>query len=281
MNLLFFDKPMTTHALQNLSIAFVGGGNMATAIVGGLVAVNASDDLKLNLLVIDPNTDKEAHFTEQGVKFTTPDNMACIAEYDVVVLAVKPQVIADIAPTLAPYVGNALVISILAGVPVERLSALLGVERIVRCMPNLPASVGQGATGLFANVPQTDKDKADAVMASVGVTVWVGDENLLHAVTAVAGSAPAYFFYALEAMIEEAVVMGLSPADAHKLAVQSMIGAGQLAKGGDPATLRSQVTSKGGTTAAALAVLDDKQVDTAFKLAMVACVKRSQELAQS
>ena len=281
MNLLFFDKPMTTHALQNLSIAFVGGGNMATAIIGGLVAVNASDDLKLNLLVIDPNTDKEAHFTKQGVKFTTPDNMACIAEYDVVVLAVKPQVIADIAPTLAPYVGNALVISILAGVPVERLSALLGVERIVRCMPNLPASVGQGATGLFANVSQTDKDKADAVMASVGVTVWVGDENLLHAVTAVAGSAPAYFFYALEAMIEEAVVMGLSPADAHKLAVQSMIGAGQLAKKGDPATLRSQVTSKGGTTAAALAVLDDKQVDTAFKLAMVACVKRSQELANS
>lgn len=272
---------MTTHALQNLSIAFVGGGNMATAIIGGLVAVNASDDLKLNLLVIDPNTNKEAHFTEQGVKFTTPDNMACIAEYDVVVLAVKPQVIADIAPTLAPYVGNALVISILAGVPVERLSALLGVERIVRCMPNLPASVGQGATGLFANVPQTDKDKADAVMVSVGVTVWVGDENLLHAVTAVAGSAPAYFFYALEAMIEEAVVMGLPPADAHKLAVQSMIGAGQLAKGGDPATLRSQVTSKGGTTAAALAVLDDKQVDTAFKMAMVACVKRSQELAQS
>lgn len=272
---------MTTHALQNTAITFIGGGNMANAIIGGLLAANARHALNLTLSVIDPDTTKHAYFADKGVGFATPDDMTSVAAADVVVLAVKPQVIAEVAPAIASYLDNALVISILAGVSLERLTSLLQTKRLVRCMPNLPASVGHGATGLFTHLDQADKDKAHAIMSSVGVAVWVEQENLLHAVTAVAGSAPAYFFYALEAMIEEAIVMGLPADDAHQLAVQSMIGAGVLATDGDPATLRSQVTSKGGTTAAALGVLDDKQVDTAVKMAMVACVKRSQELANS
>lgn len=268
-------------ALNGKSIVFIGGGNMAKAIIYGLLNAKTTHNLTLTIGVSDKHDEKLAEFAKQGVLTATPDTAHGLIEgADVVVLAVKPQVLADVAPTLAPYVANKLVLSVLAGVSVHALSCALGTASVVRAMPNLPASVGQGATGLYApaDIDETSRALCEAVMASCGVAVWVADEDKLHAVTAVSGSAPAYFFYVLEHMTAEAVAMGLSDKVAHQLAVQSMIGAGELAKTGNPTALREAVTSKGGTTAQAIASLDSDDVGGAFGRAMRACYERSVEL---
>lgn len=268
-------------SLQGKTIVFIGGGNMARAIIMGLLSAKQRHHLDLTVGVSDHNDEKLADFAKLGVLTATPDTAhELIKMADVVVLAVKPQVIVEVAPSLAPYLGDKLVLSVLAGVSVAKLSGLLGTSNIVRTMPNLPASIGAGATGLFAGVSDDQKAIATAIMASSGITVWVQQEELLHAVTAVAGSAPAYFFYVMEHMVEQAVSMGLSADDAKLLASQSLIGAGLLAKEGDPATLRTQVTSKGGTTAQALAVLGETEVGKSFAKAMQACADRSRELGQ-
>lgn len=268
-------------ALDNKSIVFIGGGNMAGAMIGGLINTKASHGLNLTIGVSDKHTDKLAHFAEQGVQTATPETAYHLIEgADVVVLAVKPQVLADVAPTLAPYLADKLVLSVLAGVSVATLTNALGTASVVRAMPNLPASIGQGATGLYAPADINEGSRAicEAIMASCGVAVWVADEDKLHAVTAVSGSAPAYFFYVLEHMTAEAVAMGLPTDVAHQLAVQSMIGAGLLARHGNPTALREAVTSKGGTTAEAINSLNHDDVGGAFGRAMRACYERSVEL---
>lgn len=268
-------------ALNGKSIVFIGGGNMAKAIIYGLLNAKTVHNLTLTVGVSDKHDEKLAEFAKQGVLTATPDTAHGLIEgADVVVLAVKPQVLAEVAPTLAPYVADKLVLSVLAGVSVHALSCALGTASVVRAMPNLPASVGQGATGLYApaDIDETSRALCEAVMASCGVAVWVADEDKLHAVTAVSGSAPAYFFYVLEHMTAEAVAMGLSAKVAHELAVQSMIGAGMLAKTGNPTALREAVTSKGGTTAQAIDSFNRDGVGDAFGRAMRACYERSVEL---
>lgn len=265
--------------LNHKTIVFIGGGNMASAIISGLLDAKHTHQLSLTLGVSDTDSNKLNTFAKQGVLTSlASDAQALIEQADVVVLAIKPQILADIAPTIAPFLHDKLVLSILAGVSTQTLSQALNTQNIVRAMPNLPASIGMGATGLFSHLTDTPKQLAEQIMQSCGITMWVNDEALLHAVTAVAGSAPAYFFYVLEHMVAQGVNMGLQADDAKALASQSMIGAGMLAKTADPVTLRSQVTSKGGTTAVAISVLQAQDVGSSFALAMQACAKRSQEL---
>lgn len=267
--------------LDGKSIVFIGGGNMAGAMIGGLINARDSHELNLTIGVSDKHTDKLAHFAKQGIQTTMPDTAHTLIEKaDVVVLAIKPQILAEVAPSLAPYLADKLVLSVLAGVSIDVLSGALGTAHVVRAMPNLPASIGAGATGLYAsaNIDKGACAVCEAIMSSCGVAVWVADEDKLHAVTAVSGSAPAYFFYVLEHMTAEAVAMGLPVDVAHKLAVQSMIGAGMLAKTGNPTTLREAVTSKGGTTAEAINSLNHDDVGGAFGRAMRACYERSIEL---
>lgn len=269
--------------LNGKHILFIGGGNMARAIIDGLLRAKAAHALSVQISVSDRNADKRADFEQKGVQAVAPEAAnSLIGAADVVVLAVKPQTMREACAAFADLLDGQLVLSVAAGLSVATLADMLGGHRnIVRCMPNLPASIGLGASGLYAaGVAQDLRDLSEVIMAASGITAWVDDENLLHAVTAVAGSAPAYFFYVLEQMIAKAVAMGLDHDTAHALAVQSMAGAAELAKHADPAVLRQQVTSKGGTTAAALDSLYADEVGSAFAKAMQACNDRSVELGE-
>lgn len=270
---------MTAHKtiLKDKSVVFIGGGNMASALIDGLLSAQIAS---LAIAVSDNNADKRYAFTQKGVTAVAPDEAdKLITQSDMVVLAVKPQVLSQACQPIKSVLTDKLIISVAAGVSLQALQAMTGSTRLVRTMPNLPATVGLGATGLFANtVDDSDKALATAVMAASGITVWVDNEEALHAVTAVAGSAPAYFFYMLEAMIDKAVAMGLDDNQAQALAVQAMYGAAVMAKDNNPADLRAKVTSKGGTTYAAISCLQDNKVGEKLSLAMQACYDRSVEL---
>lgn len=270
------------YSLRGKTIVFVGGGNMANAIIDGLLLANQAHHLGLIIQVSDPDTQKQAMFAQKGVEMVLPQDAPNILTLaDIVVLAIKPQVVKSVAQEIAPYMADKLIVSILAGVSVDSLSELFNSDTIVRCMPNLPASIGVGATGLFASnkVHDENKQAAAAILQSCGITVWVNDESLLHAVTAVSGSSPAYFFYMLEAMVKKGVQLGLDEKVAKLLAIQSLIGAGFLAKEDDLTALRQKVTSKGGTTQAAIDVFELENFAHIVDNAMQACVNRSQELA--
>lgn len=269
--------------LSAKTISFIGGGNMASAIIDGLLKLKAQTGLDFEICVSDRNAPKRDAFIAKGVQAVEPSCANKIIERaDVIVLSVKPQVMGDVCQSIAPYLSHQLVLSVAAGLSVDVIADMLGgYKRIVRSMPNLPSAIGLGATGLYAkDVSQADKDLADAIMSASGLTVWVDDEILMHAVTAAAGSAPAYFFYILKHMIAKACDLGLNEADAKALCIQALIGAGELAKTNCPSVLQDQVTSKGGTTAAALAVFDEKNMGKIVKDAMTACANRSQELGE-
>ena len=265
------------------TISFIGGGNMTSAIVDGLLKLKKETSVNFEICVSDRNPPKCDAFTAKGVTAVSPAQAdEIISRADVVVLSIKPQVMAEVCQDVVPHLSDQLVLSVAAGLSVRTLSGILGgYQRIVRSMPNLPLAIDLGATGLYAtDVSAKDKELADAIMRASGITTWVDDEELMHAVTAVAGSAPAYFFYMLEHMIAQASKMGLDAHDAKALAIQTMIGAGELAKTGDPSTLREQITSKGGTTAAALAVFNEQNMGQAIQEGMAACVNRSRELGE-
>lgn len=270
------------NALRHKNIVFIGGGNMASAIIDGLLSANDKHQLGLTLGVSDKHPTKLDAFAKKGVRTTIADDArALIQMADVIILAIKPQVASEVLPALSADVANKLILSVMAGIPVARLSTWLNTHHVIRCMPNLPASIGYGATGLFAptHLTQADKDTAFAIMSCVGISAWVAQEEHLHAITAVSGSSPAYFFYALEAMIAQAVSMGLDPDTAKQMACMSLIGAGQLALASDDiSALRVQVTSKGGTTEQALNTLQNHHFQQALSEAMMACTKRSVEL---
>jgi pyrroline-5-carboxylate reductase len=261
-------------------ITFIGGGNMAAALIGGLIARGTP---AAALAVIDPSA---AQRDTIGARFgiaahAAPD--AAALEVDVIVLAVKPQQMREAVAAIAPAIGTQLLMSVAAGVRATDLSRWLGgYGRIVRTMPNTPALVGLGATGL-AMLPggaQTDRTLAASIMEAVGITVWVDEEDQLDAVTALSGSGPAYVFRFMESMIEGGVRLGLSRDQAHRLTVQTFVGASQLAaRSEDPVSvLRERVTSKGGTTAAALTVLNERNLPQAISDAMAAADRRSDEL---
>lgn len=260
-------------------MAFVGGGNMAGAIAAGLIR---GGHPPARLLVVEPNeAAREALAARLGVR-TLAQADAALTEADLVVWAVKPQVFAVAAPPVAPHTKEALHVSVMAGVRCAALTAATGNARVVRAMPNTPALVGQGMTGLYAPpaVDAADRARAEALLAATGQMLWVADEGLMDAVTAISGSGPAYAFYLMEAMIQAAQDLGLDADAARQLTVQTVAGAAALAaQSDDPvALLRARVTSPGGTTAAAVAVLDQRGVDAAVRDAARAAARRAQEL---
>lgn len=268
---------------MNELIAFVGGGNMANSIIGGLVskgfapaAVRACDPLQENL-------DKLAK--DYGVE-TTTDNASGVKGAAAVVLAVKPQIMKAVCEDLREHLNHKpLIISIAAGIPVKKLNEWLGGDlATVRCMPNTPALVQAGASGLFANehCDAEQKALAENIMKAVGIVEWLDDESLIDAVTAVSGSGPAYFFLFMEAMISAGVDQGLSRETATHLATQTCLGAGLLAKNSDVdvAELRRRVSSPGGTTLKAIESFEGNDLRRIVAQAMRACADRAEEMAR-
>ena len=268
---------LTSHTMK---IAFIGGGNMAAALIGGLIKRGVAP---LDLYAIDVSEEARARTAQQfGVK-TGAAADAALAGYDAIVLAVKPQVLKSVSEALAPHLSTQLVISIAAGIRAADLSRWLGgYARIVRTMPNTPALVGMGVTGLaaLAGVDEAGRSLASQVLGAVGETVWFDDESKIDAVTAISGSGPAYVFYFIEAMQEAARQLGMDEAQGRALAVATFTGAAQLAaQSGEPASvLRERVTSKGGTTAAALASFDAQGVKDAIVRGVLAADARAKEM---
>ena len=260
-------------------IAFIGGGNMAYALIKGLV--NSQPDCVIT--VADPFPAARERYTDLNVT-PTSDNEAAIAGAEAVVLAVKPQIAKQVMQTLGLQ-ANQLLISIAAGINVASLQTWTSARQpVVRCMPNTPALVQQGATALFANATCTPAHKAlaTAILNAVGRCAWVEEEPLLDAVTAVSGSGPAYFFLLMESMIAAGVELGLTEQQATELTLQTAYGAAAMARQSDdrPATLRQNVTSPGGTTAAALDVMQQAQVPSTIHKALSAARQRAAELAE-
>ena len=264
-----------------MKTAFIGGGNMATALIAGLVKDGAADT---RVHVIDPNPEALERLAAHYGATTAGSIDAAVAAVDVIVLAVKPQQMRDVAQALAPHLANGpLVLSIAAGIRGADLSRWLGGHgAVVRAMPNTPALIGMGITGLVAlgGVNAEQRAAADSVLRAVGQTVWLDDETLIDPVTAVSGSGPAYVFYFLEAMEAAALDMGLSAQQGRELALATFAGATQLAAQSDESldVLRQRVTSKGGTTHAAITSMESAGVKAAIVAAMKAAAARGREL---
>jgi pyrroline-5-carboxylate reductase len=269
--------------MQNdLNISFIGGGNMAAALIGGLAGKLTA---AANIHVVDVNADALRRLQQQYGVTTAQQVDSAIAAADVIVLAVKPQQMRDVAAQLRPQVSKQLVLSIAAGIRGADLSRWLGGHgAIVRTMPNTPALIGQGITGMAAlpGVSDQQRQAADAIMRAVGGTVWLDDESLIDPVTAVSGSGPAYVFYFIEAMQQAAQEMGLTAEQGTKLAIATFTGAAQLAaQSPDPVSvLRERVTSKGGTTYAALTSMEGSGVKAAIVKALHAAAARGKELGE-
>jgi pyrroline-5-carboxylate reductase len=261
-------------------VAFIGGGNMSGALVGGLIAAGVD---AARLRIVEPSAEQRARLAQRfpGVGILAAAD-ASLRAAQAVVWAVKPQQFPEAAAQCRDHLGDALHVSIMAGVRCGAIARHAGARRIVRTMPNTPALIGRGITGLYATaqVGDADRDVADALLAPAGARVWVEREDLLDAVTAVSGSGPAYVFYLAEAMVGAGEQLGLTAAQARELALATIAGAAALAQGSDDAlaTLRANVTSKGGTTAAAIAVLDAAQVQPRIGEALHAAARRAKEL---
>ena len=272
---------MTSPASLPSSIAFIGGGNMASAIIGGLIASGLPTD---RITVVEPfDAARDALKTKFGID-ALPAATDALAGHDLVVWAVKPQTFKEAAAAASPHTASALHLSVAAGITTNSIAQWLGTGRIVRAMPNTPALVGKGITGLFAR-PQVDpqgKALVERVIATTGQFVWVEAEEQLDAVTALSGSGPAYVFLFLEAMTQAGVDMGLTAQQAYQLAVATFQGASELAARSDePASvLRERVTSKGGTTYAAITHMQQAGLPQTFIAALRKAEARAQELAQ-
>lgn len=270
---------------KELTIAFIGGGNMASALAAGLIGKRCGAH---DVHVVDPDAQALRAWAEQGVTVAQAADDA-IAGRRVWIFAVKPQFLKQAVESCRPFLApDTLIISVAAGVPGDALAQWLGSPeqpwtRLVRSMPNTPALIGSGATGLMAmsGASQDDKALAQLLFRAVGEVVWVENDHQIDAVTALSGSGPAYVFLFLEALIQGGVEQGLTPEQARTLALATLNGANQLASlSPEPlATLRERVTSKGGTTAAALAVFNDKGFPGIVQQAMQAARDRAAELA--
>ncbi|WP_144728616.1 pyrroline-5-carboxylate reductase [Extensimonas perlucida] len=260
-------------------IAFIGGGNMASALIGGLLRQGHARE---RILVVEPWAEARAALLRVHGIAAMAEAGPALAQADTVVWAVKPQTFRDAAAQAGPHTAQALHLSVAAGIRSDSIARWLGNERIVRCMPNTPALIGLGMSALYARpaVSAAERTRVQAIMAPTGEFLWVEDEAQLDAVTALSGSGPAYVFYFLEAMVRAGTAMGLSAAQAHQLAVGTFAGAAQLAQRSDepPAVLRERVTSKGGTTYAALQCLEQNHVAEHFMRAMEAARERAREL---
>jgi pyrroline-5-carboxylate reductase len=260
-------------------IAFIGGGNMATAIIGGLIEQGfaASD-----LTVVEPVEEARHKLQQQFGLAALAGADASLEKADMVVWAVKPQTFKEAAQAVQAYTTGALHVSVAAGIRSASIAAWVGSERVIRCMPNTPALIGKGITALYARdaVRPQDKEWAGQVIGTTGDFLWLGREEQLDAVTALSGSGPAYMFYFMEAMTQTGVEMGLDYGQAHRLVVATFIGAGELARASTepPEVLRQRVTSKGGTTYAALSFMETHQMKALFSEAILQARQRALEL---
>ncbi len=266
-------------------IAFIGGGNMAASLIGGLRAQGLPASA---ICASDPGTDRRTELHEAHGIDTFADNAQAVAGADVVVLAVKPQVMQTVCRDLAPHLqANQLIVSIAAGITCASLQQWLGADTpraIVRCMPNTPALLRQGVSGLFANAAVSDEQKrqAEQLLSAVGLALWLDREELIDAVTAVSGSGPAYFFLLIEAMTAAGEQLGLPRETAAELTLQTALGAARMACESDveAAELRRRVTSPNGTTEAAIKAFQAGGLEALVQQAMDAAARRSAELAE-
>ncbi|KAF0568168.1 MULTISPECIES: pyrroline-5-carboxylate reductase [Psychrobacter] len=270
--------------LDNKKISFIGGGNMAQALISGLVGCGIKPNL---ITVADPSSDAREQLAAKGLNTVDPmaDPKSAVIGADIVVLAVKPQMMKVVVSAFADVLDTQLVISVAAGLSTDLLSNMLGgYSNIVRAMPNTPSMIQMGATGLYGtdNISAEQKQLATAVMEASGLVMWVDDEEHMHAVTAVSGSAPAYMFYFIESMVDGAVALGLDKEQASALAMQTMLGAAKMAMNSDdaPAELRRKVTSPNGTTQAAVESMQANEIGRQIGEAMQACYDRSQALSE-
>jgi len=269
---------------MNIKAAFVGGGNMGGALIRGLIARGMSAK---NISVGEAHQPRRAALADELGVHVTADNSEAVRGADVVVLAVKPQDMAATVQALAAVVAERkpLLISIAAGIRVADIVSWCGIDTVVRAMPNRPALNSAGATAIYApaGVSDAHRDLAAQVLGAVGITVWVQEEELLNVVTALSGSGPAYFFLVAELMADAAVDLGLDRASARELAIQTLFGSGLMARDsdGDLARLRAEVTSKGGTTAAAVSEFDAANLRGIVAAALAAANNRGREMAQA
>lgn len=265
-------------------ITFIGGGNMATSLIAGLIS---NDYTASNIHVSEPDQNKcDALQTQYGIQAFT-DNALAIADADIIVLAIKPQIMQLVCKGIADSVQKTkpLVISIAAGLLSKDISRWLGGDvSMVRCMPNTPSLLNEGATGLFANdkVSAEQKSQADNILSTAGINVWVEQETQLDAVTAVSGSGPAYYFLFMEAMQIAAEKLGLNKEQAKQLTLQTALGAARMAieSDDDASILRAKVTSKGGTTEQAIKTFEEKQLQDIVMQAMQAANDKAIDLAE-
>lgn len=270
-----------SNSLKNKKISFIGGGNMAQALISGLLAKGILPEY---ITVSDPNPDNREQLQAKGINtIDSAKNPLDALMADVVVLAVKPQIMSTVLADFSQVLDKQLIISVAAGLSTDSLIKMLnGYQNIVRAMPNTPAMVQAGATGLYAtdSIDKQEKQLATELMGASGLVIWVDDEEQLHAVTAVSGSAPAYFFYFIESVIQGGIDLGLSQEQASALAMQTALGAAKMSISSDdtPEQLRRKVMSPGGTTEAAVHSLQADKVNELIGKAMQACVKRSREM---
>ena len=272
----------TLPRMNTLPIAFIGGGNMASALIGGLVKAGRP---AASILVVEPvNAQRDKLAQAFGIA-ALPAATAALQEAATVVWAVKPQTFAEAASACTGLVGQALQLSVMAGIRSDAIVKASGSARVVRAMPNTPALIGRGIAGLFARaeVDAAARAEVERLFEPTGQSLWVAREDDLDAVTALSGSGPAYVFYFLEAMVQAAGEMGLTAEQGRTLAQATFAGAAALAQASplQPAELRAQVTSKGGTTHAAITSLDESGVKAAFVKALHAARARAQELGRT
>lgn len=265
-------------------VTFIGAGNMASAIIGGMIDSGYPRDA---ITATAPHEEALTPVRERLGIHTSTDNATAVANADVVVLAVKPQIMREVCEKLrdAVQARKPLIVSVAAGLPAETLEAWLGGGlAVVRCMPNTPSLVGAGAAGLYANARVSDDQRslATELLEAVGLVEWVEEEALLEAVTAVSGSAPAYFFLMFEAMEEAGTKLGLPADTARRLAMQTALGAARMAMDSDktPGELKRNVMSPGGTTERAIEHLEDAGLRRLMAEAMDACAERAREMAE-
>ncbi|MGY4831412.1 pyrroline-5-carboxylate reductase [Sphaerotilaceae bacterium SBD11-9] len=261
------------------TIAFIGGGNMASAIIGGLLKSGRAPG---DVLVLEPNAEQRSRLQRELQVITLETPGSVLQRAGIVVWAIKPQSFKEAAAANLPHIDKALQFSVMAGIRSSDMAKALNTQRIVRSMPNTPALIGQGIAGLYAReaVTADERKQVDKLMAPTGRTLWVEAEADLDAVTALSGSGPAYVFYFVEAMMQAATEMGLSEEQGKQLALATFSGASALAQASPetPAVLRERVTSKGGTTYAALTSMEASGVKPAIVKALKAAQRRAGEL---
>ena len=270
--------------MQHTKIGFIGGGNMATSLIGGLISDGSSPS---QIRVAEPNAQHAQSLHQQFAIQLATDNLALVEDSDVVVLSVKPQILREVCRQIAPAVQQKqpLIISIAAGIRIGDIDRWMGDDNaIVRTMPNTPALVQCGATALYANgrVDNKQREIAERIMRAVGLTQWLENEAMMDAVTALSGSGPAYIFLVIEALEQAGCKLGLSEESSRVLALQTAFGAAKMAlESSEPSDeLRRRVTSPGGTTERAIGILEEGDIRGLFEQALSGARDRAQELAE-